>query len=142
MVRGYILCKLDVSLFRVKKDKVFVKSRSRSFCNFQFSLAPSPPPSPFFGFNSFSFLFRHFCKLAGNDCYLCYICLSQNMEKLIPTQQVFMSLSAGAYTEECSKNFRLCWTPIDIAGVLHELFFVLEKLHKKVLEKIKTWRPC
>ena len=68
-----------------------VKSGSHTFCNFHFSLSPSF----FFGLIFFPFLFRHFCKLAANDCYLCYICLSQNMENLIPTQKVFMSLSIG-----------------------------------------------
>ena len=92
MVTGYILYKLDVSVFRVRKDKVVVKSGSHSSCNFHFSLSPSL----FFHFGYFSFLFRHFCKLAANDCYLCYISLFQNMEKLIPTKQVFMSLSTGA----------------------------------------------
>ena len=41
MVRGYILCKLDVSLLRVKKGKVVVKSGSGSFCNFHLCLSPS-----------------------------------------------------------------------------------------------------
>jgi hypothetical protein len=64
------------------------------------------------------------------------------MEKLIPTQQFFMSLSAGVILKNVQKISGFVGTPIDIARVLHEIFFILEKLHKKVLEKIKIRSMC
>ena len=70
--------------------------------------------------------------------YVCYMCLSLNMKKLIPTQQVFMNLYAGDLYWRMFKNYKLYWNLVDIAGVLHALFFILEKLHKKVLENIET----